>query len=272
MLALWNHTDAFLTQSAGISLTHPARDPANRQCRADCNVLRRVPPGAVPGSVEGRRKYGRSKVRILHSTPFHLLLARYCFCRTAGCGEVRAHCNSRLHGWWLLAVRRTVNGRSETVVRRSRFEPLRPFGSSFGHLVGAHRPRSSTRWTNAAANAKPRDEFAGLHSFATCRGLISSRHRDACRPVITGFCVALLEVSSIGRPPFRSSDYGYPPPGIEVSRLASPPWRPAPVPRLGITLKHRVEGGHCAFVSGTPATWGAHNSETSMQQPNHQLV
>lgn len=158
-------------------------------------------------------------------------------------------------------------------MRRSRFEPWRPFGSSFGRLVGAHRPRSSTRSTNAAANAKPRDEFAGLHTFATCRGLISSRHRDACRPVIAGFCVALLEVSSIGPPSIQVFTLRLTlPAGIEVSRLAPRPWGPAPVPRPGITLKHRVEGGHCAFVSGTPATWGAHNSETSMQQPNHQLV
>ena len=50
------------------------------------------------------------------------------------------------------------------------------------------------------ANAKPRDGFAGPHRFATFRGLISSRHRDVCRPVVTGFGVALSKVSSIGLP------------------------------------------------------------------------
>ena len=49
-----------------------------------------------------------------------------------------------------------------------------------------------------ATNVKPRDEFAGLHRFATCRGLISSRHRDVCRSVVTGFRLSLSEVSSIG--------------------------------------------------------------------------
>ena len=32
------------------------------------------------------------------------------------------------------------------------------------------------------------------------------------------------------------------------------------------------EGGRRRFASGTPATWGAHNSETSMQQPDHQSL
>ena len=39
--------------------------------------------------------------------------------------------------------------------------------------------------------------------------------------------------------------------------------------RLGIILKHRVEGGRRPFASGTPATRGAHNSEIRVQQPDH---
>jgi len=42
-----------------------------------------------------------------------------------------------------------------------------------------------------------RDGFAGLHGFATFGGLISSRHRGACRSVITGVRVVLSVVSSI---------------------------------------------------------------------------
>ena len=56
-----------------------------------------------------------------------------------------------------------------------------------------------------ATNAKPRDEFAGLYKFATGRGVFSSRHRDACRPVAIGFCVALSGVSSIGLLRFAGS-------------------------------------------------------------------
>ena len=44
----------------------------------------------------------------------------------------------------------------------------------------------------------------------------------------------------------------------------------APVPRLGIILRHSVEGGRCPFASGAPARRGAHNSETLMRQPDHQ--
>ena len=124
-----------------------------------------------------------------------------------------------------------------------------------------------------APNVKPRDEFAGLHRFATCGGLISSRHRDSCRSVVTGFRVALSEVSSIG---LRSiQDYTLRlaiPAGIQVAQLASRPLSSAPVPRFGIILKHRVEGGRRPFASGTPATRGAHNSETLVQRPDHQSL
>ena len=53
-----------------------------------------------------------------------------------------------------------------------------------------------------ATNAKPRAQFAGLHWFATCRGFISSRHRDVCRSVLTGFRIEMSEVSAIKKPPF----------------------------------------------------------------------
>ena len=75
-----------------------------------------------------------------------------------------------------------------------------------------------------ATNVKPRDEFAGLHRFATCRGLIASRHRDVCRAVVTGFRLALSEVSSIGLlsiPDFTRRP-GIPA-GCDVARLASRP-------------------------------------------------
>ena len=62
------------------------------------------------------------------------------------------------------------------------------------------------------------------------------------------------------------------PAGIKVARLAPRPLSSAPVPRLGITLKHSVEGGRRQFASGTPATRGAHNSETLRQQPDQSLV
>ena len=78
---------------------------------------------------------------------------------------------------------------------------------SFNHHVDAHGPS-----TSSATNAKPRDQCAGLHRVATCRGLISSRHRDACRPVVTGFSVVLLEVSSIGPSSFQYFTLGWPSP------------------------------------------------------------
>jgi hypothetical protein len=37
-------------------------------------------------------------------------------------------------------------------------------------------------------------------------------------------------------------------------------------------LGHGVEGGRRAFASGAPATRGARNSETLMQQPDHQYL
>ena len=95
---------------------------------------------------------------------------------------------------------------------------------------------------SGTTNAKPRDDFAGPHRFATFRGLISSRHRDACRPVVTSFRVALSEVSSIGLPSIHNFTLHLAlSAGIQVARLAPRPLPSAPVSRLGIILKHCVE-------------------------------
>ena len=67
------------------------------------------------------------------------------------------------------------------------------------------------------SNAKPHDDFAGLHRFATCRGFISSRHRNVCRPVLAGFGVVLSEISSIGLLPFTTSRNAWPSPRL-ISR------------------------------------------------------
>lgn len=134
--------------------------------------------------------------------------------------------------------------------------------------LGRHRPARML-----STNAKPRVNFAGLHRFATCRGFISSRNRDACRSVITGFRVALSEVSPIDLTSFSGFTPRLDlPAGIKAARLAPRPLSPAPVPRPGITLKQSVEGGRRRFASGTPATRGAHNSETLRQQPDQPLV
>jgi hypothetical protein len=92
-----------------------------------------------------------------------------------------------------------------------------------------------------ATNVKPRDEFAGLHRFATCRGLVSSRHRGVCRPVVTGFRLTMSEGSSIDL--LSIHDYTRRPSvpaGFHVARLASRPQSSAPRPRLGLILKHRA--------------------------------
>ena len=98
-----------------------------------------------------------------------------------------------------------------------------------------------------ATNAKPRDEFAGLHRFATCRGLISSRYRGVCRLVVTGF-----RVSQSGRFIDRSALHSR----LHTKQLARRPLSSAPGSRLGIILGHRVEGGRYPFTSGAPATRG----------------
>jgi len=123
-----------------------------------------------------------------------------------------------------------------------------------------------------ATNTKPRDDFAGLHRFATCRGLTSSRHRDVCRPVVTGFRVALWEDSSIGLPSIHDFTLQVASPRVKVAPLASRPLSSASVLRTGTILKYRIEGGRCPFASGTPARRGAHNSATLVQQPDHQSL
>lgn len=108
-------------------------------------------------------------------------------------------------------------------------------------------------------NAKPRAQSAGLYWTATCRGFISSRYRDACRPRCAGFRVRLSEVSAIGP--------------ISSSRLCAP--RPvfskASVPRPGTTLKQVVEGGRRRSASGTPPRGRAQQRNTG-QQPDQALV
>jgi hypothetical protein len=59
-------------------------------------------------------------------------------------------------------------------------------------------------------------------------------------------------------------------PADQVARLVSHLKSSAPILRLGLILKHHVEGGRCPFASGTPAKRGAHNSETLVQQPDDQ--
>ena len=61
----------------------------------------------------------------------------------------------------------------------------------------------SSRASMPATKAKPRDELAGPRGLATLRGLVSSRHRNACRIVVTGLKVGVSEDSSIGLPSFR---------------------------------------------------------------------
>lgn len=124
----------------------------------------------------------------------------------------------------------------------------------------------------SATNAKPRNDVAGLHRLATCCGLTSSRHRDVCRPVVAGFRVALSEVSSIGLISIHDFTLRLAPAGVQVASLASRPLSSTSVPRFGIILNHRFEGGRCRFASGTPAIRGAHNSGTLAQQPDHQLI
>jgi hypothetical protein len=122
---------------------------------------------------------------------------------------------------------------------------------SLGHQRQARLPTT---------NAKPRDDYAGPDKFATCSGLISSRHRGACWTVVTGW--RYREFHRYVCSPITTSFYAN-----RVTTSSS-----APVPRLGIILRHRLEGGRCPSASGTPATRGAHNSEILVQQPDRQLL
>src|SRR3990172_8047177 len=145
------------------------------------------------------------------------------------------------------------------------------------YRLGATRSGRSglqgSRGTNlSATNTKPRNDYAGLHRLATCRGLTSSRHRDACRPVVAGFRVALSEVSSIGLISIHDFTLRPAPAGVQLAPLRSRPLASSSVLRVGIILNHRIEGGRCPFASGTPAIRGAHNSGTLVQQPDHQLI
>jgi len=73
-----------------------------------------------------------------------------------------------------------------------------------------------------AANAKPRELIVGLLERVTYGDILSSRYRDVCRPVIAGFGVTLLEVSSID----MASIFGFTlsldlPVGIKVANTAT---------------------------------------------------
>jgi hypothetical protein len=86
-----------------------------------------------------------------------------------------------------------------------RLSPLRPEASTRSAIALAARSivapsRSSAGATVRSTNAKPRDEFVGLRRLATFCGLSASRHRDVCRPVVTGLKVGVSEVSSIALP------------------------------------------------------------------------
>ena len=124
-----------------------------------------------------------------------------------------------------------------------------------------------------AANAKPRDAVAGLHGFATCRGFVSSRHRDACRAsrhrlesnTVEKFIDRyVLNFRPTIRPKSPRRDPSDAPRGTTFSY--------APAFRPGINLERSVEGGRRPFASGTPAIRGARNSETLRQQPDQPLV
>jgi hypothetical protein len=131
--------------------------------------------------------------------------------------------------------------RPETAVVRGGFPELHAgpeidFVAQAGSREGARnrvdrRSRMTARMP--ATNTKPRDEIAGLQ-FATYRGISSSRHRDACRSVVTGFGLA-LSVDFIDRAALLSRLHIRPgiPAGIQAARLAPRPLPPAPVPRLG---------------------------------------
>lgn len=91
---------------------------------------------------------------------------------------------------------------------------------------------------------------------------VSSRHRDACRPLITGYRVTLQDMSSI----VLTSVSGCTTPASPRRDIRghTAPRPQVPRPRPGMILEHSVEGGRRSFASGTPAKyylWSAHNSK-----------
>ena len=111
-------------------------------------------------------------------------------------------------------------------------------------------------------NAKPHDEFAGL---TTCH---LPWPYFTTSPWRMPDCRYRRQSGAVGRFIDRPVLYSR----LHATRLRSRVLSSAPVPRPGITLRHPLEGGRCLFASGTPATRGAHNSETLMQQPDHKLL
>ena len=123
-----------------------------------------------------------------------------------------------------------------------------------------------------SVNAKPRDAFAGLLRLVTWGDVDSPRYRDACRAVVTGFRVMLLEVSSID----LTSVFGF-------------------TLRLNLPVGTTVANSATTFAVGSgdpdqnnPQTWcrrwsppvrfrctrkrGAHNSEKQSWKPDQSFV
>ena len=121
-------------------------------------------------------------------------------------------------------------------------------------------------------NAMPRDEFAGLYECAISRNIFSSRDRDACRPVVTGFCVALSGISSIGLLSIRDLTHDQPSRRDSSGAARAPPFVVCSGSPARDNPQTAVKSGRCPFASGTPAILGAHNSEPRMQQPDHQSL
>jgi hypothetical protein len=102
------------------------------------------------------------------------------------------------------------------------------------------------------------------------RGLISSRHRDACRPDVTGFRVG-LSANFIDSSALRSRLHTTPETShARVARLTSRRRSSATVLRVGMMLKPLSRVVTARSPQARPQGRGAHNSKTSMQQPNHQ--
>ena len=121
---------------------------------------------------------------------------------------------------------------------------------------------------SAATNAKPRDTIAGLRETATAGGFVSSRHRDVCRRIKAGEWVVLSVVSSI--------EFLH---GRLLLRLTCPAGKRmvASLPPPGLVLRSSGLGQSSNLHRGwlLPVRFrhtrrrGAHNGETSLQQPDH---
>jgi len=122
-----------------------------------------------------------------------------------------------------------------------------------------------------ATNAKPRDESQG---FSLPLSVASVRHVTV---TLSGLSLPASDwrcpwISSIGLLSIFDCTYAQASPQGSKQRDS----RRALCRLLQFpgseNLKHRVEGGRRPFASGTPATRGAHNSESVVQQPDHQSL